>query len=64
MKHAEVTIQITPTSLPSMLSWMGEVTVFAHRLTHTGILKTIQEQVRFARARGCLTTISPILSPC
>jgi hypothetical protein len=30
---------------------MGEVTVFAQVLTHTGILKTIQEQVRFARAR-------------
>jgi hypothetical protein len=51
MTHAEVTIQITPTSLPSMPSWMGEVTAFAQVLTHTGILKTIQEQVRFARAR-------------
>jgi len=30
---------------------MGEVAVFAHVLTHTGMLKTIQEQVRFARAR-------------
>lgn len=30
---------------------MGEVAAFAHVLTHTGMLKTIQEQVRFARAR-------------
>jgi hypothetical protein len=30
---------------------MGEVAAFAHVLTHTGALKTIQEQVRFARAR-------------
>lgn len=51
MMHSEVTIQITPQSFPSLPSWMGEVTVFAQVLTHTGILKTIQEQVRFARAR-------------
>jgi hypothetical protein len=30
---------------------MGEVAVFAQILTHEGILKAIQEQVRFARAR-------------
>jgi len=30
---------------------MGEVAAFAHVLTHTGLLKMIQEQVRFARAR-------------
>jgi hypothetical protein len=51
MTHSEVTIQITPKSLPSIPSWMGEVAAFAQVLTHTGILKTIQEQVRFARAR-------------
>src|SRR5437660_500667 len=51
MAHSEVTIQITPTSLPSMPTFMGEVAVFAQVLTHTGILKTIQERVRFARAR-------------
>jgi hypothetical protein len=51
MTHAEVAIQITPKSLPSTPGWMGEVTAFAQVLTHTGILKTIQEQVRFARAR-------------
>ena len=30
---------------------MGEVAAFAQVLEHTGILKAIQEQVRFARAR-------------
>jgi hypothetical protein len=51
MAHSEVTIQITPTPLPSMPTFMGEVIAFAQVLTHTGILKTIQERVRFARAR-------------
>jgi hypothetical protein len=51
MTHASVTIQITPTSLPSIPTFLGEVTAFAEVLTHTGVLKTIQEQVRFARAR-------------
>jgi hypothetical protein len=44
-------IQITPESRPAIPSWMGEVAAFAQVLTHTGILKTIQEEVRFARAR-------------
>jgi hypothetical protein len=51
MTEASVTIQITPTSLPSTPSWMGEVAAFAQMLTQMGMLKTIQEQVRFARAR-------------
>lgn len=51
MTRSEVTIQITPNSLPSTPSWMGEVAAFAQVLSHTGLLKTIQNQVRFARAR-------------
>ncbi|GHO77767.1 hypothetical protein KSD_55380 [Ktedonobacter sp. SOSP1-85] len=51
MTHSEVTIQITSTSLPSTPAWMGEVAAFAQVLTHTGILKAIQDQVRFVRAR-------------
>jgi hypothetical protein len=51
MTHAAVTIQITPTSEPPTPSWMGEVAAFAQVLTHIGLLKTIQEQVRFSRAR-------------
>jgi hypothetical protein len=51
MAHAAVTIQIASESVPSTPSWMGEVAAFAQVLTYTGILKAIQEQVRFARAR-------------
>jgi hypothetical protein len=51
MMHSSVTVQITPESRPAMPSWMGEVAAFAQILTHEGILKAIQEQVRFARAR-------------
>ena len=48
---AQITIQITPGSKPTVPSWMGEVAAFTQVLTHTGILKTIQNEVRFARAR-------------
>ena len=51
MTSSSVTIQITPESRPTIPSWMGEVAAFAHVLTHAGILSTIAEQVRFARAR-------------
>jgi hypothetical protein len=51
MTHSTVSIHITPTSLPSIPCWMGEVAAFAQVLSHTGILQSIQEQVRFARAR-------------
>jgi hypothetical protein len=51
MMHAQVTIQITPTSKPSTPSWMGEVAACTQVLTHLGLLKAIQEQVRFARSR-------------
>src|SRR6266516_870630 len=46
-----LSIQITPESRPSTPAFLGEVAVFAQVLSHTGLLKTIQEQVRFARAR-------------
>ncbi|GHO58342.1 hypothetical protein [Ktedonobacter robiniae] len=51
MTQSKVTIQITPEAVPSVPSWMGEVAAFAQVLSHEGLLKTIQEQVRFARAR-------------
>src|SRR5579859_7634946 len=51
MTRPTVTIQISPESQPSTPSWFSEAAVFAQILTHEGILKTIQEQVRFARAR-------------
>lgn len=51
MTHSEVTIQIAPHSLPATPCWMGEVAVFAQVLSHSGILQSIQDHVRFARAR-------------
>jgi hypothetical protein len=51
MTQSSVTIQITPTSQPSIPPWLGEVAVFAQVLTHLGLLKAIQERVRFVRAR-------------
>src|SRR5260370_22271909 len=58
MTQSAVPIQITPASAPSTPSWLGEVAVFAQILTHLGLLKAIQDQVRFARARfGTYDTI-------
>src|SRR5258708_1413659 len=51
MAQSSVTIQVSPKSVPSSPSWFAEVAAFAQVLTHDGILKTIQEQVRLARAR-------------
>ena len=51
MTHSTVSIQITPPSLPSTPCWMGEVAAFAQVLSHTDILRRIEDQVRFARAR-------------
>lgn len=47
----QVTIQIEPASLPSIPPWFGETTAFAQVLGYVGMLKAIQTQVRFARAR-------------
>lgn len=51
MLHSSVIIQIAPEAALSTPSWKGEVAAFAQVFPHTGILKAIQEQVRFARAR-------------
>src|SRR5258707_14005619 len=51
MTLSAVRIQTAPDSLPSTPEWMGEVAAFAQILTQTGILTTIIERVRFARAR-------------
>jgi hypothetical protein len=51
MTPSSVSIQITSESKLAMPSWMSEVAAFAQVLTHTSMLKTIQDRVRFARAR-------------
>src|SRR5260370_42494326 len=58
MTPSAVTIQISPSSLPSPPSWLGEVAAFARVMTYVGLLNAIQEHVRFARARfGTYDTI-------
>ena len=53
-----VSIQTSPKSVPSTPSWLGEVAIMAHYLTHRGLLEKIAEGVRFARARfGIYDTI-------
>ncbi len=51
MAYSAVTIQTSPQSFPSTPPWFGEVAAFAQVFSHTGILKALREQVRFARAR-------------
>jgi hypothetical protein len=51
MTHPSVHVQITPTSVPSPPSWLGEVAVLAHVFSQLGLQKAIEERVRFARAR-------------
>src|SRR5258708_26162077 len=48
---SSVTIQTSAQSVPSTPSWFEEVAAFAQVLNHLGLLKAIQEHVRFARAR-------------
>src|SRR2546429_2692490 len=58
MASSNVEIQTSPESVPSMPSWMGELTIVAHYLTQLGLLEQIAERVRFARARfGIYDTI-------
>lgn len=51
VSSSQVSIQTSPQSVPSTPPWLGEVVAFAQVLSHEGILKAIQEQVLFARAR-------------
>ena len=51
MTDPVVHIQVDPTDSPSTPSWFGEVAVVAHALQRYGLLKAIQERVRFVRAR-------------
>ena len=51
MTRPSIHIQIAPTSVPSTPSWLGEVAILAHVLSHCGLQKAIEERVQFARAR-------------
>ena len=53
-----VTIQTSPQSVPSTPSWLGEVGVVAHYLSHLGLLEKIVREVHFSRKRfGTYETI-------
>src|ERR1051326_295961 len=51
LTSSKVSIQTTEQSVPRVPDWFGEVAAFAQVLTHTEILKAVQKQVRFSRAR-------------
>ena len=51
MTDPTIQIQVDPKNAPSMPSWFGEVVVVAHALQRFGVLKAIEERVRFVRAR-------------
>jgi hypothetical protein len=46
-----VEIQTSPQSVPSTPSWLGEVIIVAHYLTHLDLLEKMVSRVRFARRR-------------
>ncbi len=46
-----VSIHTSPQSVPSIPSWLGEVSIVAHYLSQLGILEALSEHVRFARRR-------------
>ncbi len=49
--EAEVSIQTSPQSVPSLPSWFGEVVLVVTYLKKQGVLTKLCEQVRFARKR-------------
>src|SRR5258708_40269728 len=51
MTDPPVHIQAALTSVPSTPSWFGEVAVVAHAFNRFGLMKAIEERVRFVRAR-------------
>ncbi len=51
MTHPSVQLQIASERVPSVPCWFGEAAIVAQLLTSSGVLKSIEEQVRFARAR-------------
>src|SRR5947209_2062631 len=51
MTHSSVHLQISSEEVPSVPCWFGEVTIVAQVFTTSGVLKSIEEQVRFARPR-------------
>jgi hypothetical protein len=51
MTHPSLHLQIASEDRPSVPHWFGEIAIVAQIFTTSGILKNIEDQVRFARAR-------------
>ena len=51
MTHSSVHLQIASEDRPSIPNWFAEVAIVAQVFLTSGVLKNIEEQVRFARAR-------------
>ncbi len=51
MTQVSVHLQIASEDQPSIPSWFGEVAIVAQVFSTSGTLKSIEDQVRFARAR-------------
>jgi hypothetical protein len=51
MTHSTVHVQIASENRPSTPAWFGEVAIVAQVLSSSGVLRKIEEEVRFARAR-------------
>jgi len=51
MTDPSVHIQVALTSVPSTPSWFGEAAVVAHAFKRFGLVRAIEERVRFVRAR-------------
>jgi hypothetical protein len=51
MTHSSVHLQMVAEQKPSVPNWFAEVAIVAQAFITSGVLKNIEEQVRFARAR-------------
>jgi hypothetical protein len=51
MTHSSVHLQMTSENRPSVPHWLSEVAIVAQVFTTSSVLKNIEDQVRFARAR-------------
>lgn len=51
MTHSSVHVQIASEDRPSIPNWFAEAAIVAQVFITSGVLKNIEEQVRFARAR-------------
>jgi hypothetical protein len=51
MTHPSLHLQIASEDRPSVPHWFGEIAIVAQIFTTSGILKNIEDQIRFARAR-------------